>query len=615
MLTLNFPTQHKSIPAQDDLSLPQFVVLIGVNGSGKTQFLEAISSKVVGAKISDKNSLNIQFLDVKQFLTRGDGRGKLSDINSVYENIRKHITTQTNLDNWNNLTPTQKRKRCQKGKDIDFLATISPIIIDRIGLNKDFYTVSAIKSAISATEIEAAENAGLFVNSLSRLIYNYFYLYDHNQYQHYLWGRGKDYEEFLDDDAFINKHGPPPWEVINHFLESTGLGLRIDKPRNRDDDYQVTISTHSGANVHFNDLSSGEQVLLQTAGAILKSDNRVSPPDIILLDEPDAAVHPSMAKLLIDALNDTFVRKHGAHMIVATHTPTTVAICDENAIFLMDNEKRRPVKIGREEALSNLLSGLPTVNLYVTDQKAVFVESDYDKEFYQKIFNAWKPAEVKKSLHFLSSRTSQKSGSCQVVYEMVEHLRKADVQNVFGLVDYDGINTRTEYVSICGEGERYSIEQFILDPLFIGILLVRDRHTNPIHLGFDREVEESDFREMNAEELQLVVDYYLEMLRENVYDFGSVGTLTKEYIDDNMHKINIYTNDKRNYFIERWYLAANGHDVEQLWIRAFPALNEYQKSQQNRLKRVTVERIIRRHTGLLSASLIKTFKTLLNKEM
>jgi len=52
----------------------------------------------------------------------------------------------------------------------------------------------------------------------------------------------------------------------------------------------------------------------------------------LLLDEVDASLHPSMIKNLLDVIEKIFL-KNGCKVILATHSPTTVALAPEESIY------------------------------------------------------------------------------------------------------------------------------------------------------------------------------------------------------------------------------------------------------------------------------------------
>jgi predicted ATPase len=58
-------------------------------------------------------------------------------------------------------------------------------------------------------------------------------------------------------------------------------------------------------------------------------------PRALLLDEIDASLHPSMIRTLLNAVQTAFVDK-GSKVIVATHSPTTVALTPASSLYFVE---------------------------------------------------------------------------------------------------------------------------------------------------------------------------------------------------------------------------------------------------------------------------------------
>ena len=105
---------------------------------------------------------------------------------------------------------------------------------------------------------------------------------------------------------------------------------------------------------------------------------------VIILDEPDAHLHPEMSNILIKALNETFVKKIGIKVIITTHSPMTVALAPEESIFQLNNHPETFLKkISKDDALKNLTNGLPSLTIDYENHRQVFVESPTDLFYFQ----------------------------------------------------------------------------------------------------------------------------------------------------------------------------------------------------------------------------------------
>ena len=88
----------------------------------------------------------------------------------------------------------------------------------------------------------------------------------------------------------------------------------------------------TGARYNLDSLSSGEKVLMALC---LSSFNRYlgrRQPKLLLLDELDAVLHPSMVAALVTTLKSLFVPQ-GTRVLMTSHSAMTVAALDEADIF------------------------------------------------------------------------------------------------------------------------------------------------------------------------------------------------------------------------------------------------------------------------------------------
>ena len=54
-------------------------------------------------------------------------------------------------------------------------------------------------------------------------------------------------------------------------------------------------------------------------------------PKVLLFDEIDAPLHPSMSRSLLRTIQKTLVEEHGIFVILTTHSPSTVALAPDTA--------------------------------------------------------------------------------------------------------------------------------------------------------------------------------------------------------------------------------------------------------------------------------------------
>ena len=108
--------------------------------------------------------------------------------------------------------------------------------------------------------------------------------------------------------------GPPPWEVLNSILEASELPYRVTDPRGQSlfADYQLKLcDTQRQVTLDPGTLSSGEKIMVGVLMWLFRSRRQYGLPRLLLLDEPDAHLHPSMVRQFLDVVLEVLVEKHG----------------------------------------------------------------------------------------------------------------------------------------------------------------------------------------------------------------------------------------------------------------------------------------------------------------
>ncbi len=156
----------------------------------------------------------------------------------------------------------------------------------------------------------------------------------------------------------------------------------------------------NGERVKYDALSSGEQMIVEFIIWEMGKDVRGNSINIMLLDEYDAHLHPSMCKMMIEILSDIAKPKEeggsGIRVIMTTHSPSTVAFAPEGSLFVMekDDDGNRNIRsTSNSEAMSVLSDGIFTlekaasvINLAVSTEKKniIFVEGKTDPLHLEK---------------------------------------------------------------------------------------------------------------------------------------------------------------------------------------------------------------------------------------
>ncbi|MDA3135675.1 ATP-binding protein [Pseudomonas syringae] len=224
-----------------------------------------------------------------------------------------------------------------------------------------------------------------------------------------------------------------------------------------------------------------------------------------MLDEPDAFLHPQMVEKMYDVLF-ILVREYNVHIVMTTHSPTTVALA-RGEIYKLEGGS--VVLQDKDSAIAELLDGVTQLSIDPENQRQVFVENRSDAIVYQwlfssvvrhtgivdpkvslsfipagpktpddylkvcvKIFTSAKDDEIREFVNLVNGM-----GDCGQVEVYVKALTSAKKnKTVRGIVDWDTDNRkRADRVIVAAQNYAYSLENILLDPLCV-LQMVRLRN-------------------------------------------------------------------------------------------------------------------------------------------
>lgn len=195
------------------------------------------------------------------------------------------------------------------------------------------------------------------------------YINDHNEIR--ATKRGENVA-FLTPEKFIETHGRPPLDLLNDVLEEFDCnGYRFAKPTyypspqkpiNQVSVPLALVHKTEGFQTQIGNLSSGEQTLLALALAVHKA-RKSRMCRVLLLDEVDTSLHPSMTNQMLRALNGVFVEQQGMNVIMATHSPSTVALVPDDSVFLLKRGEKITLQNSTPaDAIEFLTEGFATLD-------------------------------------------------------------------------------------------------------------------------------------------------------------------------------------------------------------------------------------------------------------
>src|SRR6185312_12591379 len=182
-------------------------------------------------------------------------------------------------------------------------------------------------------------------------------------------------------------------------------------------------------------------------------------------------------KQFFDVIDNVIIKEYGANVIMATHSPSTVALAPvENLFVINKGEKATSIEtVDKDKALSILTAGVPSLSINYENRRQVVVESKYDAEYFETVYSLIKQ-KLKEgvSLNFISSGVGGR-GNCDQVVDIVEKLNGFGNKSIYGIIDWDKKNQTSNNTKVLGENKRYSIESYIFDPVLMGYYLLREK--------------------------------------------------------------------------------------------------------------------------------------------
>jgi predicted ATPase len=444
-MKITFNQQFKSIREFNEAEINDFSVFVGINGSGKTHLLKAIKEGSV--KIDNLQKEKISYFNFQTFLIKNQ------------KNIAPRNLDDEKLQAWNILVNNQGTF---KAYDSQIKAVVGeaeyPYTVEVSDEHKATYEGSKknISNFIDGQtnnlpKIRKLLKTGIFESKkyATEMVHSDFIKFSNYNpddyelleslsevfidYKKKLVISGlakKDGGEELTEETLNKLEQQSPWIFVNNMFKVFGLPHVITFPEFTASDlinsqsvpFQVKLNI-DGDEMDFDDLSSGEKILCALAITVYQ-DNKSIFPDLLLLDEVDASLHPSMIKNLLSVVYDIFM-KNGCKVIMATHSPTTVAIVEEGTLFEIQKGKvaEKVKKIAQTTAIDILSEGVMTLEKGLKIFDAIFLKD-------LTIISEGKNQEhIKKAIKILDDNLTSK-------IQFYEHDAGSGEADLFGLFEF-----------------------------------------------------------------------------------------------------------------------------------------------------------------------------------
>ena len=436
-IELQLKSRYLSIGQVASPELPDFAVLTGRNGAGKTQLLQAIQMGHV--VVSGVDTAEIELYDMASFAPpdgtagnwqssrfarttarryiNGDGTAPapVSVAAQIFEQHESNVVAEGTtaahqafvIDLQRRITstpdfavfPTDRKqgsgydrslhdkvmaplagpqprrgRRSNQSRPNSFNQNPAALVTMAMKLSRKLPHELTYDDIVHASHYEG----GTIANTISEVFVAYKvdqYDWAHTTFE----GQAEPvrYPDLIDE---YQRRNPPPWNTLRAVLAamrdaagedglfdfdfSDPAELRLDLGNYRDFSFATELTNRtSGARYQLQTLSSGERILMALCLASFNQLLGRRRPRLVLLDELDAVLHPSMLKALVAALRSLFV-DHGCGVLMSTHSPMTVAALPETNVFRIERtgSQVRVVPTSASEAVEQLSEGIATVD-------------------------------------------------------------------------------------------------------------------------------------------------------------------------------------------------------------------------------------------------------------
>lgn len=435
-MKLVYKNDYLSIKKFNNITLPNLTVLTGLNGSGKTHLLQAIQRKdIIIEGLEEENPI---YFDYKTFFLENESEFNAYQIFSERESAWNYFLQQLQnpIQSYKNslgesyshivdVCKKQTRGILSLSKEeigdntiFDHYKEYRKNIKNLFENNASFQNNDQAKSIYvllktlkySIDLIEKDEfldkykqynfKNDFLPSQLGKIIWDYYVKWDDNKYKEFENRvKSKNHKVFTDKE-FFKLNGQKPWVLINQILSKfNSLKYKVNDPeepklgRNETFKLKLINTRNKSTEVDFNSLSSGEKVLMALVASIYKVSSDKYFPKILLLDEIDASLHPSMIQNLLEVIEEIFLNID-TNVILVTHSPTTIAIAPPKSVYIMKPAGvNRIVKKDKQEALSLLTEGFATldegIKLFdqISKKKLSIITEGKNTEYLRKALN------------------------------------------------------------------------------------------------------------------------------------------------------------------------------------------------------------------------------------
>ncbi len=277
----------------------------------------------------------------------------------------------------------------------------------------------------------------------------------------------------------------------------------------------ILCSENEETKIKISDLSPGENLIFRLLiWQYIFAYKKFTPAEkcVILFDEPDAHLHPSAVKTLLDNLKN--LCRLGVQIILTTHNPTTVSFVERENIFLLErNNDKLSIRRGVTELdiYQELTSRLVSI---AAPSRKIFIEGD-DAPFYNVIYTFLKDSYITRG-HFQLNFIAMPNKKCRNKANIVKLIENFDphpscdydeIHSFHGITDDDNDRLFKD-PQPCLKNlfalKRYSKENYVFDPInfyfYVRSLRIRNKAINDYLYDVERKADQ-DIKDKSLKEI------------------------------------------------------------------------------------------------------------------
>lgn len=629
-MQVEFKVKHKGMLLEEPIQFSSGInILCGKNGSGKSRLIDAIKQQNITNVSNENGNINSQsilFITAQNMLAINSGQVlSQQSLDETYRNICQVYQRYLKEKKTNpNISIDRDVMDDHRGHSLQLDGKTFGTFIKETAKNHNKDIDNLTEQEIKSEKLPTRAHLNI-QNEISFLCSSYLWLKRRNNQMEYYKDKG---EENILVYNFEEKHGRAPWVIINEILKDeleTNWYLE-QSDRLSEDIKPVEFKTNDGdRKIEIQHLSDGEKTILWISCALIKHTlNRKSLDEcqLILLDEPDAFLHPRMIHSFLSVIRK-MSKELNCDVLMSTHSPTTVALAKGCNVYNVTPNK--VTHVSQDFAIRDLLDGVNYIAVSPENRRIVYVEGYNDRIIYDRIFGCftennlislgltmqfieaaprtdedyllnkikqhWKGASNEEAQLLADEINGQ--GSCSAVRGQVSAFRNKDNSTIFGIIDRDKNNKSKNGLIVLCDGDFYAMDNVVLNPLSVLVFLYQEYSQEMVFKNVFGKFKYTLMEILLSPEK---LSNSAQNMYQHVFPKNDNEVVNIEYVDGN------------NYDIPKVWIDNYGHDLEKTLKLKFKFLDTHKFKKEGKLKDHITKLMCETYKGkYYPQSLLETF--------